>query len=27
MKFGPLLGDLLAQAMLNDELPADVILQ
>jgi sarcosine oxidase len=26
MKFGPLLGDLLAQAVLNDELPADVAL-
>jgi sarcosine oxidase len=27
MKFGPLLGDLLAQAVLNDDLPADVVLQ
>jgi sarcosine oxidase len=24
MKFGPLLGDLLAQAMLSDELPSDL---
>jgi sarcosine oxidase len=27
MKFGPLLGDLLAQAVLNDDLPADVTLK
>ena len=26
MKFGPLLGELLAQAVLGDELPADLIL-